>query len=497
MLTHARRLFSGALRACVLPGLLSLMTLAACQPEIPTMTPEETRTLDALTARMTPRCVGRYLIDLPADFVINPIRTAKLEGVDIDIEPMKRYQFDEVLRKRHDELRKERIMGEDTPSLTAAMPLSDNSGYVFNRSENQTDAVSRTLEVLAFRNGFKIVIQINAVDLALDKYPANYQSLKTNVQEKLAHLLSLYSRVRGRADDEVPAEPGVCFANGFLQGAPTDAEQVDLYYHLSTAEDVYFAFHSLSDLVQDNELLDRGRAIEAMLKESSGHTVRKGRVNGSIPSAQEWLMTKKSSESGLMYQHFTLEANAKTGSAQTPVLVLDMNAGIRHPGPALTLEQVAVQKPLSKTTFSEAQSVALWNKTALTLRPRPAAGPASPVKPVTVKPSGTASVSSAQPFESGASTAGLGASVASPLAAVSRTLPNLKLPTGALCPRTGTWVCDAAHGGERRSFVKGETFQGVRLAAAPSLWQKLKGEAASEVVGTTWTLVEIPEDGEA
>jgi hypothetical protein len=89
---------------------LFLLLPAACQPnyEIPAMTPEETQAIETLTARMAPRCVGRYLIDLPVDFVLNPITTTKLEGVDITITPMERGRFDAVLKARHETMKKER-----------------------------------------------------------------------------------------------------------------------------------------------------------------------------------------------------------------------------------------------------------------------------------------------------------------------------------------------------------------------------------------------------
>lgn len=74
---------------------------------------------------------------------------------------------------------------------------------------------------------------------------------------------------------------------------------------------------------------------------------------------------------------------------------------------------------------------------------------------------------------------------------------GMQLATGALCPLTGTWVCSPQHGGGKRVFVAGETLSGVRVAAAPSLWQKLKGEEATEVVETTWTLIDVPESNQA
>lgn len=287
----------------------------------------------------------------------------------------------------------------------------------------------------------------------------------------------MYERVRGRGDHEVPTEQGVCFANGFLRGEPSDEEQVDLYYHLHLAKDVYFAFHSLSDLQQDDELLDRSKAIEEMLEEASGYTLRKGNVKGPIKSAQEWLMSKKSSESGLLYQHFTLEANAKIGSAMTPVLILDMNAGIRIPGPELSLEQAAVAKPLSKTTFSEAQSVVLWDKVAPTLRPRPV------------------SARSASP------------SLASPVAVGDTPSPQskaLRLPLGTTlasrtrCPQSGFWQCAATPAlGDARRFIPAGMALPTVVVRGPerSFFQKLKNEPENHLAETTWTLVAYP-DGE-
>ena len=462
---------------CLCSLILASLLLSACRPAIPKITADETQRIETLTAKMTPRCVGRYLIDLPEDFVLNPIHRTLLEGVEIVIEPMARERFDVRLRERQSALQNELIMGENTPSLLATMPLSDEAGYVFSRSRNQSSKVLRKLELIAFRDGYMIEVMVDARDLSQSSRVRENDPRRTDVQAKLDHLLEIYSRLRGRADNEVPAEAGVCFANGFLQGEPTDEEQVDLNYHLKTAEDVYFAFHSLSDLIQDDELLDRGRAIEAMLEMESGYTLRKGSVKGPIPSAQEWLMSKRDTDSGLLYQHFTLEANAKTGSAETPVLVVDMNVGVEIPGPVLTLEQAAVRKPLAKTTFGEAQSVALWDRTAPTLRPRPVTAPARHLTPVTIKASET-------------STAVVPSSAISPSSPLGVVSPN-----GARCPQSGTWQCAVATalGSTQRTFTVGEILPSVLVPAARSVWQTMVGAPDNEVTATTWTLTAYPE----
>ena len=362
-----------------LPLFLLLGVTTACAPEMPPMTPEETQRMNQLTSTMTTRCVGRYLIDLPDAFVLNEISTTKLEDVEIlKIKPMHKVDFQLLLEQRDRELKATHMDGEPSnPFLKKYEMLPPGDiGKIFNRAYQSGAAdVARVLELMAWKDGYLLSATIRAKDSTGTAYENEpwAKSSPNDVPQKLAHLLDVYNRLQGRKDTEVPSGPGVCFPNGFLRGPATDHEQIDLHYHLSQSKDAYFSFHSLSDLVQETELLDRGPAIEKALKQASGRTLRKGKVTGPIPSAQEWLLTRKSEESDLMLLDFTLEANAKAGSAQTPVLVLDFVSGVEAPGPALTLEEVAVRKPLSSKPFNEAESITLWDTVAPTLRPRPGA----------------------------------------------------------------------------------------------------------------------------
>lgn len=360
---------------CILLLALPALLLAACQPKVPEMTPEETQRIEALTARLTPRCIGRYLIDLPESFVLNSIATAKLEEVEIKIEPMPHHQFDREFRERSEVLKKERIMGKDTASLLSITPLPDGAGQVFNRSEDRILMSSRTLELIAWRNGYRIEMLIEATDMSFVAERVYESDTRIDTAEKLTHLLKVYERVRGRADNEVPTEKGVCFANGFLRGAATDQEQIDQYYHLSTAEDVYFSFNYLSDIgPEKTTLLERGHAIEKSLAKHNGGTLRKGKREGNGLTYEEWLMVQESeSGSGANFYDMTLESNSKEGNATKPLFVADFTSGVRYPRPRPSLEESAVEKPIAKATLGEAESVALWDKVTPTLRPRPGA----------------------------------------------------------------------------------------------------------------------------
>ena len=355
-----------------------ILILSACAYEIPDMTPEETRRIEQLTQRMTPRCIGRYLVDLPDGFVLNEMSRTEIEAVRIVITPEKESRFLTHFERRKGTLQSQQLPLSGNPLLKGMVSLPDDAvGGIFDRAESAASSgrAARTLELWAWKSGFKIRADIDAFDGTYpeDAGSAFHRKNGNNTPTKLAHLSSIYKRLDGRADSEIPTEQGVCFPNGFLRGAPTDAEWIDLNYHLSTAEDVYFRFISMSDIgAEENTLLDRGSEINAMLKEVNGRTLRKGARAVNSQGIEEWLVMRES-DPGVKDYHFVLEMNALDGNAFKPSVTFEMSSGVRKPGPQLSLEEFATRKPIAKATLGEAESVALWDKVTATLRPRPGA----------------------------------------------------------------------------------------------------------------------------
>lgn len=360
--------------------LVLVALLAACQPKAILMTPEEAQRVETLTANMTTRCVGRYLIDLPQSFVLYSESSTEIEGIKVAVRPMNKGLFETALETKQFELRKTRFHGDEQQlpfvrSITA-LPLPW-IGVVIDRAESvDTGRLSRVLEVLGWLDGYEIAASIEATDNTFpeDANDSIAKQLGNDTPEKLAHLLKVYERISGRKDTEVPTEQGVCFANGFVKGPPTDEESVQLRHLMQGVEDVGFEFQSYSDLQQDTDLLDRGQGIESNLEKMHGKTLRKGKASAQVAGAQEWLMSMKSSSgSGLIWHHMTLEANSKVVSAQTPVVIFDLDAGGSHRTQPKSNEEAATRAPLTKNTFSEAEAVAVWDKVSSTLRPRPGA----------------------------------------------------------------------------------------------------------------------------
>ena len=344
--------------------------LAACQQSTPPMTPQETIYMDALTQTLTPRCVGRFLIDLPSSMAPVPGSGIEVEDVTISIVPISQPRFELALENRKTELRDELMPPNNYPWLhkTYALPGTDE-GIVFDRAKSSagSDRFSRTIELWAWRDGYQIHAEVSARDTSFpedqgDQYVAKQ---KTTTPEKLAHLLEVYSRTRGRADTNIPTEPGICFAHGFVAGKAGKKEKMGILYVLKNVPDVSLGFEYDALFQEDTSLLDRGKEINAMLKSSNGRSLRKGKNKTGGVSAEEWLMTGNT-DSDVMGHMFTLESSNKTGNETTPFFVIDMKNGnfweddnLDNPRPKLT-----------KATLSDAQAIAFWDRVTSTLRLR-------------------------------------------------------------------------------------------------------------------------------
>jgi len=347
--------------------------LAGCNPT-PPLNDQEKKHMETLTKDMTPRCIGRYLIDLPRTMFLNSEYRSVIEGVTINITPRSKTVFEYELFEREEALKKTHMAGQPNLPFLKSIEVVQNGilGKIFNRAENIGVAdFGRTLELHAWRDGYFIKMEINALDSTDKKYDddAQIRSLGTDTPEKLSFLNQLLVRTNGRDDLAIPAGQGVCIPNGFIKGPATDKEDIGMAYEL--AEDVFFNFNTDSGLVQETNLLERGREINTMLEASQGRTVRKGRRDVNGQKIEEWLMAGKTNNK-IDGNQFTLEINSKTSSAKTPLLIVDLHNGLRAPRPERPYD-APFPPDIEKATLSEAEAVALWDAVTQTLRPRPGA----------------------------------------------------------------------------------------------------------------------------
>jgi hypothetical protein len=362
-------------RARMLLPATAIAVLAACQPRTVTMTPEEAQRVAQLTERMTPRCVGRYLIDLPVSFMLNNQWSAVIDGVKVDVRPMTKTMFDVSLATYRNRLEKTKLPLNGFPSLRSVTSAED--AIVFDKAfrDTSTDRASRLLERWGWKAGYKINATIEAFDGSFpeDANDSIAKQMRTNISDKSSILMSVYQRLGGRTETEIPMRPGFCIANGFLAGPPSENEESYVSFELAGSPDVWLNVASIPETAkEDTRLLERTAQVERDMMASGTQTIRKGAVKFGGAPFDEWLFKGRTPDRvpGTM---FYLLGNESTPGLAHPFIRMQLFNGFRVPAPERTAEQSAQLQDLERASLSEAEAIGVWNKVAATVRLRPGA----------------------------------------------------------------------------------------------------------------------------
>lgn len=375
--------------------LLAIVTLASLSQPIQalSMTPEEAQQIDNMTQRMTTRCVGRYLIDLPEAFVLNSESRGEVEGLKIKVERVSKLGFERRLAAREVQLARQHMDGRpDRPVFKRIEAVAGlQTGRVFNRAKSTGSAeFARTLELFAWRDGFQIEMGINATDgtdIPLDqsaigtvyevserRIHAKYSQIN-DTQKKLAQLLSIYERVRGRRDEEIPTDAGLCIPNGFVLGAQREGQEVGFVYHLRDSQDVFFTVRTDDNVKEDTTLLQRTGPQEEEMAQL-GHTVLRKSKRQIQGEDYEEFLAQGPAKDGVLGVEFNLHGNELRKQPLQPFFVFKLRTGRSIPRPDLDLNEkdhLGLFKTLSKATLLPEQALRLWDVVTPTIRQRPGA----------------------------------------------------------------------------------------------------------------------------
>lgn len=324
--------------------------------------------MNSLIEKMNVHCVGRYQISMPED-VLTFGRT-KIQGVSFDAKPMSMDEY------RHAIDAHEATLKATTSPLGYRFlyeygegPSKGTKYFVHLEYEGQSGDMSRLVEAYKWDAGYQIKLQVDATDMANSEYVKENKGtpygipgeLINDVPEKKRLIFDLLKRVEGRADQAIPTVPGVCFLGGFLPGKAGGPEVVTAQFVPLNHRDVSFNIETDTEIQEPSTLLERGESINDVLRHNGGRTIRKGRVTLEGMEAEEWLLSGKTSL-GITGHHMTLEANSKTGSAETPLLTLDMDTGAPNR---------VLQGKIDKASLTGAETIAVWDAVSRSLRLRP------------------------------------------------------------------------------------------------------------------------------
>ena len=401
-------------------------------------------------------CVGRYLIDVPAQYVLE-YHHYPIDGVSIESLGTLPGQtaFETELSRREAELTTEKNEYEQT-SLEKSDPLT------LGGSTGKLLFHSRKKPVYWFEDGRKIVTGDGLTGegwLWLGTYGVSLKGSyrRTDIREML---MKVATPLRPLSADEIPAEPGYCMemdeGRAFIVGAPlpTQHEATEIQFGLKHHPDVKFrlAMYPNGDKL-DESLLVRAKKADAEMSATFMQgvtTLRNGpRTVNALPGEE-------------------IVEGVREGFVRTQSMRWETLGKIRDPlYPMINLEGKTGYKGYKHTdsSLSDAQLLKLWDRIVNSIRLRTT----SPARHSEAPPPRT------------------------PLGALAL--------TGRACPETGWWQCAdegaPVLGGSRQFIRQNEPMPEVVLQGEPSLWQRVKGETPQFRRATVWQLSAYPDDAAA
>jgi hypothetical protein len=430
------RLFAGMAFAATLIA-AAIGTRAAQQAQ-------DQRTVKAMMQKTITVCVGRLLVDLPADAEVS-YSGARLGSVDISVVPeytpkkvasviAEREAFLAGQLNEYERPSLEKRVTADAINFQATLLYSGREKPVTRMSGGQPVTGEEGITVEAFGIKDELFYRFRGEGLSSPKYEQS--------------VIDLVKKFESRTNSFIPLNPGFCTENGIIHDpiSSDKNETVTMFASLKGHPDVAIRLDTaVLDKLQESLLTrDAKNDINTRFAANIKNLGKGSReLNG---LAGEELLDRFKEGNGTTGHVFMWESFGKPSDVLAPSITLELQTGRGRPG-----------SPVNSSLSDEAV-LQLWNAISSSLRIRPT--------------SADKKVSS----ESAAPRVPLGALVG----------------TGQTCPQTGYWQCTEAGSAAaaQRQFVRqGDVMPQAVLPGAPSLWKKIRSGAPVHRVSTQWKLV--------
>jgi hypothetical protein len=397
----------------------------------------------AMMQKTTTVCVGRLLVDLPADAEVS-YSGARLGSVDISVVPeytpekvasviAEREAFLAGQLNEYERPSLEKRVVADAINFQAILLYSGREKPVTRTSGGRPVTGEEGITVEAFGIKDELFYRFKGEGLSSPKYEQS--------------VIDLVKKFESRNNSFIPLKPGFCTENGIIHDPmPSDKnETVTMFASLKGHPDIAIRLDtSVLDKTQESLLTrDAKNDINTRFAANIKNLGKGSRDLNGIPG--EELLDRFKERNGTTGHMFIWESLGKPSNALAPTISLELQTGRGRPGGPVN------------SSLSDEVVLQLWQAISSSLRIRPT--------------SADKKVSS----ESTAPSVPLGAVVG----------------TGQTCPQTGYWQCtENGSAVAQRHFVKqGDVMPQAILPGAPSLWQKIRGGASVHRVSTQWKLV--------
>lgn len=409
-----------------------------------------------MTEKMKTVCVGRFLLDLPAEAQFE-LRRPRVDGFDIAVfdESDDEFQKRVMSRKEQLEATPDRPGGHKNLELNREVRNDHGfEGHLFVHGRDVTEGQSSdglTIERYRYES-VSVEALIHANGISIDVSAPSYDP------ESVGNLTKLIAQIVPNTENRIPSESGFCLDRVYIRD-PLSAEQreeIMMAAWLPERPDILFRMMLAAGTEPDRQgLLERG--AESDMKLSDDERVRVSRLRAekrSIGGIEgEELVERVVENNDAVVYSFWWEVNGTANNVFIPHIVFRMNTGQGEHSPV-------------PSSLSESGATCLWDTVLSSIRVR------------------STDSSAAQAINSSPSPPAI------PI--------GTYVSAGEQCPQSGWWLCGEGGngigvlGGQRQYIKKGEPMPQALLLPSPTLWDRLRGLQPSYEAKnrTTWKLVD-------
>jgi hypothetical protein len=322
------------------------------------------REVAKMTGNTKTVCVGRFLIDLPANAEVS-LGRASIGGFDIGAVLENQVQFQRRVKAREAEIRHTPLNELGTENLEARSELTGpglhGEAFVFGRWGTSWTEKDRRVQVEAV--AIESHVHHGARDVSFNLTAKNYDPVR------FGKLPILVSHLAARGAQEIPTGPGFCIDRGLVT-APLSAEQnesVTMFVGLPGHPDLAIVFSTRAGTKPERGL--RARSASALARQpyyvrAAFNKLAEGErtING---LAGEEIVMKVTEANLTTNFSFDWEAAGREDDVNAPLLTLEMQTGINPR---------AGGKPVD-SGLSEAALTDLWHRISSSIRLRPSGAP--------------------------------------------------------------------------------------------------------------------------
>lgn len=405
-----------------------------------------------MTQRMKTVCIGRFLIDLPAETRL-ALRSPRIDGFDISSFDESEADFQVRLTQREAQLRAtpDRLGGyRNLESVREVRTENGVVGKIFVHGYKVREGTrNRGLEKERYRfEGIVLEAMLHGEGVSYALAANNYNP------DIIENLPRLVAKLVPNPDNQIPIEPGFCIDRAWFRDPLTadQREEVMMSAQLPSHPDFEFlAILAAGNKPDKQSLLERGASRPSLLSLAERWRIATLRAAprsiGGITGDE--LVKRVAEMNDTVGYSFWWEVDGTEDNVFVPHLVFKMTTGEGTNGPV-------------PTSMSEDAAMTLWDKISSSIRLRPAEPPA----PIAAKP---------------------------PLTPL-----GTQAWAGERCPESGWWSCSVVDtglkvlGGQRQYVRKGERMPQALLLPPQTLWEKVRGLQPSyeSPDQTAWQLVD-------